>query len=434
MMAHIKVFTGISATVQRVVAAVALLGATSVVASAPRSAMAQQRMTSLARADLAVVLPANPARDETLFASASVAPLPKLFDRAWYDAALRAFESTPVGSSPSLENGFDDWRLVSFRIVPCASLANGHGVNADEFCWPEVRLVWQPVVEGNIIPRFTPHYADDRAFHTLYDVPADTLSNPRDAARASALLAKVKTGLATGPAGAAGLSEGEKAEFIRLRNAVSSAFLSDALALRGREDASRFDAIAIRPEYDNAASARAFRGRMVSFLAKYAPAQRLRDLTAFSLPEGRDPPMADEWIFLAFEGRGGQVRQKDITLHSAKDGRVLFNYGKDLTGTMQRDDAKLYDALDAGTIPARDRAEIEASVFLIAKPGSEVIRAVTDRSRLLVPNTSCASCHKMNDDLFQFHNLSYLEDRDVSVSPRVTRDVELDLAWVRSNL
>jgi hypothetical protein len=57
---------------------------------------------------------------------------------------------------------------------------------------------------------------------------------------------------------------------------------------------------------------------------------------------------------------------------------------------------------------------------------------VADRRRTLVPNTSCASCHKLNGDPFDFHNLSYLDDRDMAVTPRVARDVELDLAWIRA--
>jgi hypothetical protein len=37
----------------------------------------------------------------------------------------------------------------------------------------------------------------------------------------------------------------------------------------------------------------------------------------------------------------------------------------------------------------------------------------------------------MNPLRFDFHNFGYLEDRDLTVSPRVTTDVELDLRFLR---
>ncbi|MCX6130742.1 MAG: hypothetical protein NTX25_16995, partial [Proteobacteria bacterium] len=64
---------------------------------------------------------------------------------------------------------------------------------------------------------------------------------------------------------------------------------------------------------------------------------------------------------------------------------------------------------------------------------AEMSPRIQDRQQTLVPNTSCVSCHKLNALRFDFHNFSYLEDRDITISPRVIRDVELDLAWLRKH-
>jgi HPt (histidine-containing phosphotransfer) domain-containing protein len=57
--------------------------------------------------------------------------------------------------------------------------------------------------------------------------------------------------------------------------------------------------------------------------------------------------------------------------------------------------------------------------------------ALRDRRQHLVANTTCGTCHMMNPLRFDFHNFGYLEDRDLTVSPRVTTDVELDLRFLR---
>ena len=44
-----------------------------------------------------------------------------------------------------------------------------------------------------------------------------------------------------------------------------------------------------------------------------------------------------------------------------------------------------------------------------------------DPNEFLVPNTSCASCHKLNHIRFAMHNLSSLEDRAITVSTCETR-------------
>ena len=60
----------------------------------------------------------------------------------------------------------------------------------------------------------------------------------------------------------------------------------------------------------------------------------------------------------------------------------------------------------------------------------DVADLVTDPTKVFVPNTTCATCHRMNGLRFDFHSLSHLEDRDHTVSPRVEADVAHELDWV----
>jgi hypothetical protein len=74
---------------------------------------------------------------------------------------------------------------------------------------------------------------------------------------------------------------------------------------------------------------------------------------------------------------------------------------------------------------------------------------VSARSQVLVPNTSCGSCHALQQDnalklgahradSSNLHNLSYFQagavDRGISPSPRVVQDVRFDLQWIASQL
>ena len=388
--------------------------------------------------DLAIILPADAEPQASLLASQSVAPAKPSFDSAWYDAVRAAYEPTSVKDAFDIENSFADWRLVSFRVVPCAPLAASFAFNADAYCWPETRLVWQPIQRGVFMNgHVNTYFADDRAIHALYDVDAASILGGSEGAEAAGLLAKARAQVA---GSGSALSPSELTRFQVLRNKASSAYLEDALAMRDTSlSAASFSTIAPRPEYATIggrldASARAFRTRMVTFLSKHAPTSAIKELTAFSLPEGRQPPLLDEWVFLQFEGQGGRITQRDMELRSAKDGRLLFNFGKDMTGTQRGEDERLHTALREGRITGADKAEIEANLILLFEQTARIGPVIADRQRIHVPNTSCVSCHKLNGDPFDFHNFSYLDDRPMAVTPRVKRDVELDLQWVKAHL
>lgn len=394
--------------------------------------------SQVAASDLAVILPADAEPAASILAKSTLAPARPLFEASWYDALRKAYESTPVGSALDAENSFDDWRLVSFRVVPCAPLGHSLAVDADTFCWPETRLVWQPVQKGILINgHVNVYFADDRAAHALYDVAAASVLPASDATEADALLAKARA-QATGQGPA--LDGAALQRFTTLRDEVARRYLKAALEMRdpGLSSAS-YAQLGPRPEYPADAArldpkARAFRARMATFLTKFAPTERVKELTSFSLPEGRQPPLLDEWVFVQFEGRAGRLVQRDIELRSSIDGRLLFNFGKSAVGTQRRDDPALHSEVDAGRLSDADRQEVENAVMLFASDKTRLRDTVADRRRTLVPNTSCASCHKMNGDPFDFHNLSYLDDRPMAVTPRVKRDVELDLDWARARL
>jgi hypothetical protein len=84
---------------------------------------------------------------------------------------------------------------------------------------------------------------------------------------------------------------------------------------------------------------------------------------------------------------------------------------------------------------------------------------IVDRAQVLFPNSSCGSCHALQqesafqsggivEDASNFHNLSYFSvsygdrqgqgktafGRGLRPSPRVFKDVEFDLEWITSQL
>jgi hypothetical protein len=369
-----------------------------------------QTAQSLAEKDLAIILPMS-FRD---------IPRDPLFPRAWYQSVSQGFSQTSVGSALEWESPYTNWQLVSLRIAPCQAL--GHTPrNAEQNCWPEIRLVWQPVLRKvRLHERYMENAGDDRAVHALYPVEPARFLKADEAARVQTYITSLSEGQS--------LSASASKEFSRAREEVLKQLLP---ALRGLRDPSlparAFVGLGIRPEAEESTLQKAFAQRLTDFLKRWASPADLRALTAFSLPEGREPAHLDEWVFLSFRAENQRLIPDPILIRSAVDGRVLANLGNSIRGSQGRDEDKLYDLLDGS-----DAAEeLAASVMLRINDIERLTPQVRDREKLLVINTSCVSCHKMNDLRFDFHNLSYLEDRDVTISPRVKRDVELDLIWLR---
>lgn len=398
------------------------------VTTVPMGTSAQAQAQTIAEKDLAIVL----SSESRALISAHTSP--KLFPKAWYESMLKAYAKTPAGGAIETENMFEDWKLVSARLVPCAPLGLMPKHTPDTLCWPEVRVVWQPILRNvPMFGRILPAFADDRAVHALFDVdPAALgLSGP-DATRARTLIGKVRSTLSAHPGTLAPLTSEETTEFVRLRTAAARAFAASLLGLRAQGLPQRaFERIGLRPEATTTLEdEKAFQARFAAFLVRHAPASQIRELTGFSLPEGRQPALLDEWVFIAFKGVNGALVPENIALRSAQNGRVLVNLGPSTVATQRRDDEKIYDYL-AENPGTPDEAEIEASTLLLATDRDAIGGVIADRAQRLVPNVTCGSCHKLNAIAFDFHNLSFLEDRGMTVSPRVVKDVEHDLAWLR---
>ncbi|MDQ3231004.1 MAG: hypothetical protein M3Q07_04215 [Pseudobdellovibrionaceae bacterium] len=347
-------------------------------------------------------------------------PRDTLFPRTWFQTISNGFSQTSVGSALETESPYADWQVVSLRLAPCAPLGQTP-VGADQNCWPEIRLVWQPVQRKiRLHERYMENAGDDRAVHALYPVEPARFLNASDALR-------VQTHIRTLTEGKA-LDAASRKEFQSARDLVLRELLPAITNLRERTlPAAVFLGFGIRPEADDSSLQKSFGQRLTNFLNRWASPPDLRTLTAFSLPEGREPAHLDEWVFLAFRGEKNRLIPDPILIRSARDGRVLANLGPSMRGSQNRDDDKLYDLLNGSF----DAEELASSVMLRVNDIERLTPVVRDRERLLVANTSCVSCHKMNDLRFDFHNFSYLEDRDITISPRVKRDVELDLIWLQ---
>lgn len=344
------------------------------------------------------------------------------FPRTWYDAVLTGYERTSVGRALEFENRLEDWQLVSMRIVPCGPLGAVPTANQETLCWPGIRLVWQPVVDRVLVGgRWIRDYADDRAIHALYDTEPSHALSPEVAAQARNLLLQLQQGQS--------LSPNETANFVEAQRAVATNLIADAVGLRAPDlSESAYAALDLRPEVYTVEQERALVDRLRSFLTRHAQPKALTAMTSFSLPEGRQPAHLDEWVFLAFRGVGGDLVPANIEIRDHVTGAVRANLGHSTRASMRRDDPRLYD------LPADALASLRDSVALFGNDLERLESTVRDRRLRLVPNTSCGTCHKFNAEPFDFHNLSYLEDRSVTIAPRVRTDVALDLAWVQSNL
>jgi len=376
-----------------------------------------------AERDLAILLPL----EEDALVPADT-PLPTgevLLPEAWVDQVASAYWDTSVGEGFAEESWYMDWRLVSVRISPCAPLAGSPAQAPASVCWPIVRLVWQPVV-----PDMTrggvriDAWADDRAIHALYPL------QPRDSAGARVSgsgIGAVRGALALG-LGVDQVGDAEWTSYIDERDGTVAWLLGQVEGLRdARLTDDRYAGIDHRPELESPADVgEAFTERLVGLLAQTARPEDLRELTSFSLPAGRQPSGDDSWVFVQFESDGVDLSQRHLELLSRETGELLLDYGLDQDAGQTRESDAVTAALRADPDgPLHDTVvESSADIDLVAA-------LVVDPEQVFVPNTTCATCHRLNDLRFNFHSLSHFEDEDHTVSPRVTEDVARDLRWVR---
>ena len=92
---------------------------------------------------------------------------------------------------------------------------------------------------------------------------------------------------------------------------------------------------------------------------------------------------------------------------------------------MGREDIKIEDSISNGN------KILEESVIQDLDDANILREEISNPSSFLVPNTSCASCHKINDVIFNFHALSHFENQPITVSQRVEEDVLRDILFSR---
>ena len=149
-----------------------------------------------AERDLAILLPLSEAPlvpATTSLGGGSVA-LPS----DWVRAVGEAYLGTVVDDGFLEESWYEDWRLVSVRVSPCAPVGRSPALAPASVCWPVVRLVWQPVVDfmdrGGVQLEA---WADDRAIHAIYPVqPRDLAGYRVDVTPMSRVTAALEDGAA----------------------------------------------------------------------------------------------------------------------------------------------------------------------------------------------------------------------------------------------
>ena len=381
--------------------------------------------------DLAIVLDtglSNPVKASDRLSEDALLPRP------WYESLKESFQGSSVGNALAEENRYSDWQLVSARLVPCNPLVRSMNHQPSIYCWPEVRLVIQPVMArlrtraGMIAQNF----ADDRAIHLLYDVPSSLLKE--DANEAEVLKSKIHD-LVKNQIGSefSGLKINDQSQFIELRNRLSRILMTDALGLRSPGiSVNDYSGHGLRPELYYGQAEGSFRSKLIVLLSKYAFPQNLKAMTGFSLPAGREPAHTDEWVFVAFEPTNdGNIKLKNVPVFSMNDGAEIVTLPSVTVGTMGQDSALFYD-LDLSVEPFN---QLTKQVLIFEDENRDAAAEnIIQTTKTTVENTSCASCHRLNTPIFNFHNFSKFETDEVNVSQRVVNDVIYDMDWLSKHL
>ena len=352
-----------------------------------------------------------------------------LLSEDWLMQVSDSYADTDVEDAFETENFYEDWRVVSVRVAPCGPLGHFPGHVSDGACWPQVRIVWEPVLEDHMLFGFTlvERFADDRAIHASYRVNPDPNAVENSPAM-EAVISQIEGGRTLDE-----LDNDTLERFVRDRNRAMMRLTADVAALRDPSArVANFGVLDTREEYnlDDTAPFE-FQDRLGAFLSRYAQPWALHELTSFSLPEGRSPAMIDSWVFVAFEGHQGRITQKDITVRSKRDGRVLVNIGlsQRVDGGAGEDEVTV-QALEDPSVAQ----ELREQVFFEQADVEAFGDVIADPTQTFVANTTCATCHRLTDITFDFHTFSYFEEREATISPRVIEDVANDLRILRAFL
>ena len=351
----------------------------------------------------------------------AIYPILSIFPVQWLDAVDDALFLSDMKQRMSEENKPEDWSLVSLRISPCSPLGTiADPEEIDRICWPEIRLVLQPIVQLRNTSGHTILFPEDRAIHALYRVEPHhpILEQVVQLAQQNFRLAEIDHELLS--------------EFEHLRDEVSMRMLEAVRKLRGTKD--RYQNISERPEFFDAQLEEIFWDALTThILEPYCHFESLHHLTAMSLPLGRAPVPLDLWSFVAFNASHGVLEQVAIEIVDQNSGEVFFSFkdiGKNSEDvTAARADATLLDHFSKFDPYIQDQLT-EQSILDQTQIRNHAARIV-DPYQTLVKHTTCSSCHRFNSNPFNFHNLSYFVNQQMTVSPRVEADVKRDLNWTQ---
>ena len=374
---------------------------------------------TLAEKDLAIVL------GTALKPGIKFSDRDTLFPGEWYKTILKSYQETSVGPALAQENNDAQWQLMSIRVVPCLPLVLSRSAEPNTFCYPQLRLIWQPIVSSiKLWGRWFQDYGDDRAIHALYDIDPYLHLPPKDALRLARLKHQIKKAAEDHP-GKPPLPPTQSQEFVAFRNLVTRAYLDETHALRDPElDPEEYQDHGFRPEVLILDGSK-LRQRILDFLAHYASPKAMTDITSFSLPKGREPAHIDEWVMLSFstDAKGG-IKPKDVAIHHSHTGELIGKLPAFHRASQLRDGGVLYQ---------QETESLRRQVFLYAgSQHDELKMRIMDPNQTMIPNTSCSSCHRFNSMRFNFHNLSKFGTDPVEVTERVRRDVAYDLHWFKT--
>lgn len=362
--------------------------------------------------DIAILIPRD--EDVRLRASEQNSLGERLLPEDWINQIGDAFLNTPVEDAFTEESFYEHWQAASIRLAPCSPLVTMPGLGKDLWCWPELRIVWQPTLYNIRVSwssSLHPAYSDDRGIHALYDLlPIER----QDSARA--MLRAIRGG-----------SYPDVKAFEQLRNRAITEMLNRLARLRGLGDATE-GGLTYRTELmTEDGPANEFLARFLSTFDDILLSRNVHTVTAFSLPEGRQPAITNIWSFLAFEATDGQLQQKAIEIIDPNTGLVVGRLEQDETVAMASADHRLVEQIDE----QGEDSPLKSLVLTDDQDRFEKGTDVNDPEKTLIPNTSCATCHSMNTLAFDFHNLSYFEQEEITIAPRVEADVRSELRWLK---
>ena len=221
-------------------------------------------------------------------------------------------------------------------------------------------------------------------------------------------------------------TETDYVEFSRLRDRAIDYLLTVAYEIR-RMDGQNYVGINYREELlrDDDTSQRFLR-LMQTRLSSLLQVDAVHTVTAFSLPEGRQPAGVDLWTFLAFEQIEGDLQIKTLEILDPRDRRPPRRIGYKRNSQCSESRSRIFRTLWMNPPKRSYRVKYSRQK---ANAGICQLGSTTPKKAWLQTHPALP-VHSFNREIFNLHSLSYLEDDEITVSPRVVADVEHELEWI----